>query len=555
MRSAIQLTLVVLFALLWSLAIGRGQAAKNHPTQRARTSSSAGNAFFTQSNLTLVRVELGAGEHQRLSLFPRQYVPGRVWINGRSFTQVGIRLKGTGTFQPLSKHPNLALKFDWQRADQDLDGLTKIYLNNSRQDPTLLCDFIASGVFAEAGLPAPRITHARVQLNGRDLGLCVVSEAVNKAFLRRHFQNSEGNLYEGAFRDIGARLDQDHGDPEDLAGLTALRTAAVQADRLERLECLAKVLDLERFLDFMAVEMIVANWDGYAVYQNNYRLYLDGLAGRVTFIPHGMDNALFESGLSIMPPRKSVLAAALLEAPEDREAYRERVARLLPRVLDPERIAVRLGQATARMIQGAAPSEAESILRKAALLEQRVRERVQNVRAQLAGARPPTPAFDHDGIAKLEGWVPKQDWNSSPVEKTEVDGRVVLAVRATNGFCFGSWRLPAWLPSGRYRLEGLAATLGVNGLPSMTGSGAGVRVLGSMRGGGLDGSRQWTRVQHEFSVKDGCEWVELIAELRAFTGSAQFDLETLRLVRIDSAGAPPRSALDARIRLLEEGTR
>jgi hypothetical protein len=54
-----------------------------------------------------------------------------------------------------------------------------------------------------------------------------------------------------------------------------------------------------------------------------------------------------------------------------------------------------------------------------------------------------------------------------------------------------------------------------------------------MRGGGLEGSSGWTPLAHEFSVQEGCEWVELIAELRAFNGSAMFDAEKFRLVRMD----------------------
>jgi hypothetical protein len=66
----------------------------------------------------------------------------------------------------------------------------------------------------------------------------------------------------------------------------------------------------------------------------------------------------------------------------------------------------------------------------------------------------------------------------------------------------------------------------------MTGSGAGVRLLGTMRGSGLSGSSDWTPVQHEFTVQEGCEYVELIAELRAYSGQAMFDPAKFRLIRV-----------------------
>lgn len=494
--------------------------------------NAAGAAFFAHPVPSTFKIEIGPAEYQQLSHSPRQYVEGRVCVDGRIYDKVGIRLKGTGTFQPVTKHPNLALKFNWRNPSQAFNGLTKVYLNNSRQDATLLCDATASAIFADAGIAVPRITHARVDLNGRALGLCVVSEAVNKRFLKRHFGKATGLLYEGAFRDIGSRLEQDNGTISDASPLMALRSAAAHEDRGVRLDALAKVLDIDRFLDFVSIERMVANWDGYAGHQNNYRLYNDPVSGRFHFIPHGLDNSIFESGMSIMPPRKSILVGAILEAPADRAAFRDRVRTLFPKVFNLEKIEGRLEAQVAKMKQGASGAEIAAIDRRSSLMRQRLQERAAHIRAELEGAPRVTPSFDSKGIALLQGWLPKPDWNHSTLEQVTTNDRTILSIRATNGYCFGSWRLPLALAPGHYRIEGHVATSGVRGLPSMTGSGAGVRLLGTMRGGGIDASSDWTPVHQEFTVKPGCEWVELIAELRSFTGSATFDASKFRLVRL-----------------------
>jgi hypothetical protein len=184
------------------------------------------------------------------------------------------------------------------------------------------------------------------------------------------------------------------------------------------------------------------------------------------------------------------------------------------------------------MKQGATPEEADWIEHRAASVLRHVTERGVRLREQLDGVGRNPVAFNPAGSASLEGWMPKPDWNCSPVARRSAGSRTVLSIAATNRFCFGSWRLPVWLPPGRYRLEGLAATSAVQGLPSMTGSGAGVRVLGTMRGGGGSGTQDWTPVQHDFSVQEGCEYVELIAELRAYSGQAMFDLAEFRLTRL-----------------------
>ena len=325
--------------------------AQGEVSSRAQSDAAAA-AFFASAELTVFQVDLGPAEYDQLARSPRTYVRGKVTAGGRVFEDVGVRLKGTGTFQSIAQRPNLALKFNWKLPEQEFEGLTKLFLKNSLQDPSFLCEFAASAAFTDAGVPTPRITHARVRLNGRELGLCVLAEAVNKRFLRRHFQNAQGNLYEGAFRDIGAKLEQDNGKRGDRGDLTGLAVAA-QSSRAGRHEALAKVLDVDKFLNFLAVEMMVANWDGYALHQNNYRIYHDSVTERLCFIPHGLDNTLFETGLPLMPPRKSVLAAALLETAEDREVFRQRVAGLLPQVFNLERACARVTAEAAKMKQGA----------------------------------------------------------------------------------------------------------------------------------------------------------------------------------------------------------
>jgi hypothetical protein len=491
-------------------------------------------AFFDSTNLITFKVELDDPEYGALTERPKTYVLGKAQIEGHTWENIGIRLKGSGTFQPIYEHPSLTLKFNWKGSNLRFSGLNKLFLENSGQDATRMCKLIANGAFADAGVPAPRITQARVQLNGGDLGTYVVAEAINKDFLMNHFTNSSGNLYEAEFRDINSRgLKQDNGPPSDQSDVREVVRAVRLSDRVQRKEALSRVLDTDEFLTFLAVEMILANWDGYAFHQNNYRLYHNPTSGRMTFIPHDLDNTFFETGMSVMPPHNGILTVALLDTPEERKAFRERISRLVPQVLDPDKIRKRVNASVDRMSQGASEDEVECLHRQAALLQQKVRERLQHISDELAGARPPTPFFDSNGVARLEGWTERTDWNNSAVKKVEEEGKTLLYVEAAGGYCFASWRLPIWLPAGKYRFEGSAKARGAQGLPSQTGSGVGVRVLGGRRGSGIQGDcSRWTLVGHDFVVQENCEWVELIAELRAFSGSAWFDPETFRLMRL-----------------------
>lgn len=499
--------------------------ASNHEEQAAE--------FFENTNLLTFQIELDPPALGQLARRPRSYVPGRVKVGSKVLENVGIRLKGSGTFQSVFEHPSLALKFNWKEEDQHFEGLSKLFLENSGQDATRMCKVIANGAYLDCGIPAPRITQAKVILNQNELGLYIVSEAINKGFLKQHFGNSSGNLYEAFFSDITRGLKQANGTPGDQSDLRELTTAALEKDVEHRKQTLPRLLDANEFLDFLALEMILANWDGYAFHQNNYRIYHQPNSGRMSFIPHDLDNTLFESGMGLLPPRTGVLTAAFLAGPQERKQFGDRIARLLPIALDPDRVRQRVQACIARLSQGATPEELETFQWQGDLVERRVRERRENLKAELTGQHPPTPVFDSGGVAALSGWAPKTDWNNAALSTVEEDGKPSLCIEAAGNYCFGSWRLPVWLPAGRYRLEGEAKTRGVTGLPSQTGSGAGVRVLGGRRGGGIQGDcTHWTPVRHEFVVQEGCERVELIAELRAFSGTAWFDPNTLRLIRI-----------------------
>src|SRR5437667_6370360 len=163
-----------------------------------------------------------------------------------------------GSFRPLHEKPSFAVRFNKFVPDQTYSGMSKFLLNNSSQDSTYLAEYMSTSLFRDAGLPSARVTHAFVELNGRDLGLYVLIEAMNRDFLRQHFRNSRGNLYEGYTQDVDQQLDQDSGKPSDQADRKALVAAARIADPAQRWTQLGKILDIDEFISFLALEMFVS---------------------------------------------------------------------------------------------------------------------------------------------------------------------------------------------------------------------------------------------------------------------------------------------------------
>src|SRR6185503_13179876 len=100
----------------------------------------------------------------------------------------------------------------------------------------------------------------------RDMGLYVLKEGFDGVFLKHFFKDNTGVLYEGPFLgDVDQNLPiKSNFDPNDkeieklkakaLARNKELADAAREPNVARRMEKLEKILDVDRFLTFMALE-------------------------------------------------------------------------------------------------------------------------------------------------------------------------------------------------------------------------------------------------------------------------------------------------------------
>jgi len=381
---------------------------------------------------------------------------------GREYLNVTVRLKGFSSFQPIDARPSFTLHFDKRVPNQKFHGLEKVSLNNSAQDPTRLHEALSREIFAAAGVPVPRATFALVTLNGRALGLYVLTEGFDKRFLERHFARTDGNLYEGGLlQDITSGLQRDTGkNPQSDAAVERLIDAARESDPQERFRALSAVLDLDRFLSMVAIETMLSHSDSYSMNRNNYRLYHDPATDRIVFMPHGMDRVLGTHraalDLSIVPPRLGLVARALLSTAEGRRRYVDRVAALLEDVFRPEALCRRVRELDGTTELGNAAEVCARITTRAAELELQLANRAALV------ALLPTPAFDAAGQARIAGWRPVSKLGQplaslSVASRDEVD---VLHLQTTASAGGTLLHTRFSLPTGQYRIAGRVAVVG-----------------------------------------------------------------------------------------------
>jgi spore coat protein H len=260
-----------------------------------------------------------------------------ITMDGESISPIRIRKKGLIGSQDTTR-PSFSINLDEYVDGAELFGTDNLVLNNGTQDPSLIRQCMTYGLFIDAGLPAPRCNYARVSMNDEDLGIYVHVEPVKKSFLRDHFGNDEGDLYEGTLSDFGEDWintfdpDTDETD-EDMAGLVALYEALDSDEPL--LDALAPHLDIDQFLSFWAMEAITGHWDGYTGNRNNYFVYDNPETDTFAFIPWGADAALVsfedEEGNGWVPA-SSILAVHFLNDDDASEMFEARVLELLDEV-------------------------------------------------------------------------------------------------------------------------------------------------------------------------------------------------------------------------------
>lgn len=287
---------------------------------------SQADALFTNGILQVLKIEIPKEGMRSLRRDPRRYVQATLREGPMVFSNVMVRLKGgAGSFRPVDDKPGLTVKME--KSGRLFHGLKKFHLNNSVQDDTCLSEWMSSEVFRQAGVPAARAAHAAVELNGRRLGLYVLLESINSDFLAQYFNETHGNIYSlGANADITGPLERNGGREEtDGAELRALAAAARESDR-ERLRLqLPKVLDMPRFISFMAVEVLLDHWDGYTRNIKNYTVYHDPETDKIVFMPHDLDQVLRDANAPINPNGvQGIVARAILRHPETRAQYQER---------------------------------------------------------------------------------------------------------------------------------------------------------------------------------------------------------------------------------------
>ncbi len=227
----------------------------------------------------------------------KDWIEATVTIDGDTFEQVGLRLKGNSSLHGVTDGADPTelpwlVRLDEYVDGQALDGWTDFVVRSNNSE-TALNEAVALDLLAEAGLASEHAIATSFAVNGGDAKLRLVVQALDEAWEFENFTTA-GLLYKSeaggdwawrgtdpdSYTDV---FDQETGD-DDLSPLIDFLDFLNNSTDAEFEEGLASRLDVEAFARYLAFEDLVGNTDDIDGPGNNSYLRYDAESGGFTVV-------------------------------------------------------------------------------------------------------------------------------------------------------------------------------------------------------------------------------------------------------------------------------
>ena len=307
------------------------------------------DAFFDDAFLHEIRLNMNAQDWQSLKdhyLQDTFYPCDFRWRN-QVVRNIGIRSRGTGSRNGTK--PGLLVDFNQYVTGQTFLGLESVVLRNNTQDASNLNERLSMLLFRRMGIAAPREAHAKLYVNDQHVGLYMIVESVDNAFLKRTLGENAGYLYEYDYPANGRpyyfeyrgsdpnlyvplpfRPENHRNDPRPEFIEQLVQTINQTSDAAFR-GAIGEYLDLTKFIRYVAVEMFVGDNDGFLgdYAMNNFFLYRFDNSKLFTFIPwdkseafkNGFEYSIFHNISDVPSFLQNRLMARVLRYPDLYDLY------------------------------------------------------------------------------------------------------------------------------------------------------------------------------------------------------------------------------------------
>ena len=234
-------------------------------------------------------------------------VPATMTVDGKVYPNVGVSFRGASSFFsiPAGLKRSFNISVDMVDQDQRLYDYKTLNLLNFNGDPSLMSSVLYS-MIAGKKIPTPKVNFVKVVINGESWGLYASSQQFNKVFVKQHYDSSKGARWkvngspqgDGGLRYLGDDIEpyrqrfeiKSKDKPESWNDLIHLCQVLNETPDDQLKEKLEPILNVEGALWFLAVDVALANSDGYWTRASDYSIYQD-TDGKFHILPHDMNEA------------------------------------------------------------------------------------------------------------------------------------------------------------------------------------------------------------------------------------------------------------------------
>jgi uncharacterized protein (TIGR03437 family) len=322
------------------------------------------NDLFDGSVLHEVRITMLDADWQALKAAYETDTPFNVatfqWTGAGGLTASAANFqmhnRGHGSRSPIK--PGLHLTFDANVKGQTFLGLTSLELKPNTQDGSMLHERLSMLLFARMGIPCSREVHSTFYVNGEYIGVYLLVEYPDAAFLTRIFNENTGYEYNYVpgdwagiagggyhFEYLGSDLTkyasatiptpfdpETHSNAPDTVTLEGMIRTINQEPDATFLSAMTPYLDLHLFLTHIAVETYVADDDcilGDVFGMNNFHFYRFVNQQLSQFIPWDKDEAFSWTERPVLRnATQNMLMGRLMAIPEYEKYYFEAIVKV-----------------------------------------------------------------------------------------------------------------------------------------------------------------------------------------------------------------------------------
>lgn len=242
-------------------------------------------------------------------------IPAQLIFNGEAFDSVGVRFKGSSSYNNIGNSPKKSfnISMDAFIEDQELLGYGTLNLNNCYHDPSFLREITYQSLIKDH-VVTTKGNYVHLFINGQNWGLYANVQQVNKDLYKEWFYSNDGASWRckrppgspassGHDGDGTAALNNRGNDSTDYQPYYYLKFSD-QTDHWTKLVELCNVLDtvhpsrmatilsdhldIDRALWFLASEIAYCDDDSYVLKgKTDYYIYFEPESGRI--VPIEMD--------------------------------------------------------------------------------------------------------------------------------------------------------------------------------------------------------------------------------------------------------------------------